>query len=65
MKKMKAEPMEVVEVDSWHFKVRSTNRRKWYDVIWRRDESFSCSCPGFKYNGENDKHINAVKAMVA
>lgn len=62
---MKTEFVEIVEVEPWFFKVRSsTNRRKWYDVIWRRDETFNCNCKGFRYNGENDKHINAVKAMV-
>jgi len=59
------EIVEIVEVEPWKYVVRSTtNRRKWYEIIHRRDESFSCNCKGFKYNGENDKHINAVKAMV-
>ena len=62
---MKAEFVEIVEVEPWLFRVRSsTNRRKWYDIIWRRDETFSCNCAGFRFNGENDKHINAVRAMV-
>lgn len=64
MKVEKLEIMEIVEVEPWHFRVRSSNRRKWYTVIHRRDESFSCTCKGFKFNGENDRHINAVKAMV-
>jgi len=57
--------IEIIEIDSWLFKVRSlTNRRKWYEVIHRRDGSFWCSCPNFKYNGDNDNHVLAVKAFV-
>jgi len=57
--------MEIVEVDPWRFKVRSTsNRRKWHEVTWRRDRTFACTCKGFKYNGGNDKHIDGVRAMV-
>jgi len=62
---MKNEIIEIIEIEHWHFKVRSSiNRRKWYDIIHRRDESFWCSCPGFKYNGQIDKHISAVEKMI-
>jgi len=57
--------IEIVEVEPWLFKVRSfNNRRKWYKIIHRRDESFWCDCEGFKYNGEPDKHIEVVKVMI-
>lgn len=64
MKSKELDFIEIVEVEPWLFRVRSSNRRRWYDVIWRRDKTFSCSCKGFRYNGESDKHINAVRAMV-
>lgn len=57
--------IEVIEIEPWKFKVRSlTNRRKWYEVIHRRDNSFWCNCANFKYNGQIDNHILAVEAMI-
>ena len=48
---------------SWHYKVRSANKRKYYDVVERRDGTFSCSCPAFKYHAEKCKHIQAVEGL--
>ncbi len=56
--------LEIVQLEPYHFKVRSTNRRKYYDVILRKDETMSCTCKGFKYNGVSCRHIVGVKAMV-
>lgn len=59
------EIIEAVEVKPWLYKIRSmTNRRKWYDVIKRRDGSFWCSCRNFKYNKDEDKHIDIIKILV-
>ena len=58
--------IEICETDKPYIhKVRSeTNRRKWYNVIQRRDETFWCNCPSFKYNGDKCKHILAIQAMI-
>ena len=56
--------IEIVEIEEWNFKVRSSNKRKYYEVVKRRDgESLFCSCPSFKYNEGECKHIKAVKVM--
>ena len=55
---------EGIELKPWLFKIRGTNRRKLYTIIKRKDETFWCNCPSFKYNGENCKHINIVRAMI-
>lgn len=55
--------IEIIQLEPWHFKVRSSDKRRYYDAIHRRDESFSCNCKGFKYNGEC-RHIKAIKVMV-
>jgi len=48
---------------SWHYKVRSADKRKYYDIVERRDGSYSCSCPSHKYNDEKCKHIKAVEGL--
>ena len=55
--------MEVIILEPWHFKVRSKNKRKYYDVVKRKDETISCNCPGFKYNNDICKHGIAVEGM--
>lgn len=62
-------PQEIIEAvetnKPWMHKVRSwTNRRKWYDVIQRRDESFWCSCRSFKFNKDECKHIDIIKIIL-
>lgn len=62
-------PQEIIEAvetnKPWMHKVRSmTNRRKWYDVIQRRDESFWCSCSSFKYGKQECKHIDIIKIIL-
>ena len=58
------EIIEAVEVKPWLHKIRSmTNRRKWYEVTQRRDETFHCSCPSFKYNNGECKHIDIIKIL--
>lgn len=55
--------MEIVELGPYEFKVRSSNKRRYYDVTKRRDETFHCTCKGFKYNGDECRHILGVKAF--
>jgi hypothetical protein len=56
-------PLEIIEINPYTFKVRSSNLRKYYEVTKRRDETFSCTCKGFKYNGGECRHILGVKAF--
>lgn len=55
--------MEVIILEPWHFKVRSKNKRKYYDVVKRKDATYSCPCPSFKYNDNTCKHTIAVEGM--
>jgi hypothetical protein len=64
MNKAEQKVVEIVELEPWKFLVRSSNKLTYYEIIKRRDESFSCACPSFKYNGGECKHIQAVKAMI-
>jgi len=62
-------PQEIIEAvetnKPWMHKVRScTNRRKWYDVIQRRDETFFCTCPSFKFGKQECKHIDIIKIIL-
>jgi len=65
MNKQQENIIEAVETNApWLFKIRSwTNRRKWYEVIKRRDETFFCTCPSFKYGKQECKHINIIKIL--
>ena len=54
--------IEALILEPYHFKVRSANKRRYYDVIKRRDETYSCTCKSFKYNG-TCKHIFAVEGL--
>lgn len=63
--KTKQEVIEIVELEPWKYLVRSSNKLAYYEVIQRRDETFSCTCPAFKYNGGECKHIKSVGAMIA
>ena len=66
MNKPQENIIEAVETNKpWMHKVRSwTNRRKWYDVIQRRDETFFCTCPSFKYGKQKCKHISIIQAIL-
>lgn len=55
--------MEVLILEPWHFKVRSSNKRGYYDVVKRKDGTYSCTCKAFKYNDGDCKHIIAVDGM--
>lgn len=55
--------MEAIILEAWHFKVRSSNKRKYYDVIKRKNGTYSCLCRSFKYNDGDCKHVLAVKGM--
>jgi len=55
--------MEAIMLEPWHFKVRSKNKRKYYDVIKRKDETYSCTCKSFKYNEGNCKHVLVVEGL--
>ena len=55
--------MEVIILEPWHFKVRSSSKRKYYDVIKRKDETYSCTCKGFKYNDGDCLHVLAVEGL--
>ncbi len=55
--------MEIIEKEPWHFKVRSANKRKYYDVVKRKDETFSCNCLSAKYNADECKHVIGVKGF--
>lgn len=55
--------MEAIMLEPWHFKVRSKSKHKYYDVIKRKDETYSCTCKSFKYNGIDCKHIIAVEGL--
>ena len=56
--------MEIIQLEPYLFRVRSTNGRKYYEVILRKDETLSCTCKGFKYNGVSCRHIVGVRAMI-
>ena len=56
-------PSEIVEIKTWLYKVRSNNLRKYYEVVERRDGTFSCSCPSFRYGNNQCKHIDMIKAF--
>ena len=53
--------MEIVEIEPWKFMVRSSNKHTYYEVVKRKDETFSCNCPSAKYNEGECKHIRGVK----
>jgi len=55
--------MEAILLEPWRSKVRSSNKRKYYDVVKRKDETYSCNCKSFKYNGTDCKHIIAVEGL--
>lgn len=55
--------MEAIVLEPWHFKVRSSNKRRYYDVIKRKDETYSCNCKSFKYNDGDCKHVLAVEGL--
>jgi len=56
--------MEVKEVNKWKWEIEGSKSTT-YEVIKRRDETFWCSCPSFKFNTYNCKHIDAVKEYEA
>jgi len=53
---------EVIQINDWKFKFRRKNKKGYYDVIKRRDGTYFCSCPSHRYNKEECKHINLLKA---
>ena len=55
---------EICEVKPWLYKIRGTNRRKWYTIILRKDKTFFCSCPSFKYGTQKCKHIRLLEMLV-
>jgi len=59
----KSSIMEAIILEPWHFKVRSKNRRKYYDVIKRKDGTYSCTGKSFKYETAECKHIIAVEGL--
>lgn len=52
--------IEIVQLNDWRFKFRRKNKKGYYELIKRRDESFYCSCPSHKYNEEECKHIEML-----
>lgn len=55
--------MEALVLEPWLFRVRSANKRRYYEVVKRRDETYSCTCRAFKYNDGACKHILAVEGL--
>lgn len=55
---------EIVEVKPWLFKVRSKNKRKYYDVVIRKDGTYFCSDPSYKYISDECNHILMLKAFL-
>ena len=58
------EIVEAIELKPWLFKIRATNRRKWYTLTKRKDSSFHCTCPSFLYNTDKCKHIKLLEMIV-
>lgn len=55
-------PTHITQESSTVFKIRSmTDKSKIYDIHIRKDKTYWCSCPSFKYNGAICKHIQEVK----
>jgi len=55
--------IEAIALKPWLIKVRSKNKRKYYEVIKRKDETFSCTCPAAKYGTSKCKHILAAEVI--
>jgi hypothetical protein len=57
--------IEVVEADSWKFKIRSlTNPRRWYTLIKRKDASFYCTCNSYKFQTKTCKHCQIIRKLI-
>lgn len=55
---------EIIQLADWRFKFRRKNKKGYYNVIKRRDNSFFCSCPSHMYNAEECKHIKLLKQFL-
>lgn len=54
---------EIIQIKDWHFKIRRSNKKGYYDLIKRRDQTFFCSCPSHRYHSEQCKHIDIIEAF--
>lgn len=55
---------EIIQLNDWRFKFRRSNKKGYYEVIRRRDGSYSCSCPSHKYQTERCKHIEILQEFL-
>ena len=51
---------QIRRISSTHYRVRSQNGNRWYDVL-RTEDGWRCSCPDHTYRKVKCKHIYAVE----